>query len=154
MILIREEDGRIKSAIMHFLDKKTFVHRCQRRPAFDNMLSNEASFQWCDCEWFMVHLEAIASLEIIPSFVTSMLQRSDQGFLQRIFAKIRTLLPIFDITQRSILSIINLFVLTLDISFIARTFSTSARSFQISYRSRNYYTNSVNHLFSGGTTGF
>ena len=59
-----------------------------------------------------------------------MLQRSDQGFLQKIFAKIRTLLPIFDIKQRSILSIINLFLLTLAISFITRTFSTSARSFQ------------------------
>ena len=84
MILIREEDGRITSAIMHFLDKKTFVPRCQRRPAFDNMLSNEASFQWCDCVRFMLHLEAIASLEIIPLVapgITSMLQRSDQGFL-------------------------------------------------------------------------
>ena len=64
MILIREEDGRFMSAIMHFLDKKTFVPTCQRKPAFNNILSNEASFQWCDCVWFMLHLEALASLEI------------------------------------------------------------------------------------------
>ena len=66
MILIRKEDGQFMPATIHFLDKKTFVPSCQRRPAFNNILSNEASFQfqWCDCVWFMFHLKALASLEI------------------------------------------------------------------------------------------
>ena len=40
------------------------------------------------------------------------------------------------------------------ISFITRTFSPSARFFHIPYCSRNYLTNSVDHLFFRGTPGF
>ena len=47
----------------------------------------------------------------------------------QIFPKILTLLHISVVTQRFILSAIDLFVLTLVISFITRTFSSSARSF-------------------------
>ena len=59
------------------------------------------------------------------------LPRSDRGFLFQagIFPKILTLSPISVITQRFILSAIDLFVLTLVISFTTRTFSPSARSF-------------------------
>ena len=54
------------------------------------------------------------------------------------FLKILTLSNISVITQRLILSAIDLFVFILVISFTARTFLPSARFFHIPYRSRNY----------------
>ena len=69
----------------------------------------------------------------------------------RTFPKILRLSPISVITQRFILLAIDSFVLTLPISFIARSFLPSAMSFQYSISLSNYQTNSLELIFFGGT---
>ena len=104
---------------------------------------NETNFQWCDCVWFMLYLAALASLEIISLFVPGILSLLFQSINITQTAAIRSRFLTEGFFQKSVHfhlflkshndlffpQLIDLFVFTLAISFIAKTFSPSTRSF-------------------------
>ena len=123
------------------LCKKTLCLGVREGPLI--IVFSKTNFQWCDCVWFMLYLAALASLEIIPLFTPGILSKLFQSINITQTAAIRSRFLTERFFQKSVHfhlflkshsdlffpQLIDLFVFTLAVSFMARTFSPSTRSF-------------------------
>ena len=156
MILVSEENSlHIRHhAFSRPFHAKIFVPRCQRRyfnQTFyrshypNGMIACGLCFIWQPS--FVKNYSACCSRHSVDVFsidsyhaLKLSLNLGDQNEVSSLkdFSKNPYTFTYFCHIQRFILSEIDLFVLTLVISFIARTFSHSARCFPHSIRSKNY----------------
>ena len=144
MTLIREDDGERSPSPSSIFSTNLFKkHLClgvREGPLI--IVLNQTNFQWCDCVWFMLYLAALASLEIIPLFAPGILSMLFQSINITQTAAIRSRFLTERLFQKSVHfhlflkshdlffpQLTDLFVFILAISFIARTFSPSTRSF-------------------------